>query len=230
MKQDFIYSKLFKNIYLGVIITILFFAFIIPLTNQSFQNEMCYFTNQSNFLIFIFSIFLVFANLFVNDNKNNFMKTTSFTILWLCLTHIILVTMVIFCFFLLPMGVIFNAESFKMHMDFYSIITHVIAPLLFISYFYIYSKKQLLEFNDAFFCLIYPSIYFCLVNLRVFLNVENLIGENSPYPHFFFDPNFNNQGYLPIVFYIIILMLLFYFLGFFLIKNYIKISKKELNI
>ena len=97
----------------------------------------------------------------------------------------------------------------------------------FIDY-YVFSKKGNVEYKHGILFLIYPLVYFIMVNLRVAFGGKPFY-DGTLYPYFFIDPTINGQGWGVVCLYIVAIITLFYALAIFYIYLDKKIHQKQTN-
>lgn len=185
--------------------------------------RLLYFTSQSNLWVIIIYI-LSLSPLAKNNRKSVFFAKYIFTV---CIS----LTALMFCCFLGPFAdKSYHAWSIS------GILTHVITPALVILEFIIESQKFLINKKAVLYILIPPLIYLIMTSFLFFINLDFGRGDNFPY--FFLNyfspakllgfsnnlPYFMGTGY-----WLILLLLIIFSLGFLLQKINNKILKNRLN-
>lgn len=101
---------------------------------------------------------------------------------------------------------------------------HFIAPILAISDWYIFDKKALYRKFEPFIWTIIPLIYlvYSLIRALVF-NIPIPDNEESPFPYFFL--NIYNLGLTKVIYYCLLILVIFLFLGY--LMYLLKIEKRR---
>lgn len=221
----YIKNKLLTLIFRIIIVFISFLGIYLnfaSLKHFSLLPLISYFTILSNIFCFLFYLTMVIKTISnyknYEDKNGTFLKGTMI----LCVT----VTLLIF-------HIILKDSSFIMINNDYlrswpNIIVHYLVPILTLIEWLVFNKKNHLRYVDAFKWLIIPTIYLIIIIING-LNGYTYPG-GSNYPYFFLD--INKFGLVVVIRNILIIGVIFLFLGFssvFLDRNISKIRIKRKN-
>lgn len=152
-----------------------------PNSGSSFLLLMLYFTNQSNFLVFIATLLFI-----LKKDSIHVQRFTFITLINITLTGIIFNTLLV---------------PYFSRITFLQVLLHTINPILFIAfYFLVYTNK--LKTNNAWIALIYPMIYFVLVYAIIHPLLGSYLISQFPnstsvaYIYPFLDPATYTLGYV----------------------------------
>ena len=191
--------------------------------------QFWFFTVQTNMFVVIIELFLgIGLILDIFKVKNNLTRNKLFSTTRLMVTFFITITGVIYCFVLAPAGILFGGKSVPLMLGVRNILLHVVVPVLSVVGYYKFCPKEQLSKHYAFLFLIYPFVYFIMVNLRVWLG-GTAFYDGTLYPYFFIDPTINNQGWGMVAIYICVIIAIFYGLARLYIYANNKIAKSKKN-
>ena len=147
---------------------------------SDWYKRLLYFTTQSGILIFISSLLIIILNL----KKTPTAKKTLDRVYLLryVFTVSISVTGVVFCGLLAPF-----ADSAYHPWSYFSILNHVVTPILAIADFFVDEYRVSLRKIDLFYSVTPPLIYFIFCAILSAFKVD--FGRGDPYPYFFMDLN-----------------------------------------
>ena len=172
--------------------------------------QFWFFTIQTNIFVAIIETILVVCQILNMCKKQTpFIQNKTFSFVRILTAFFITITGLIYCFVPAPAGMFFDNEPFSKLFDVRNVLLHVVVPVMAIIDYLLYSKKGGLLYRHAPLFLIYPLIYFALVNFRVIFGGAPF-ASGSYYPYFFLDPYHENQTWGTIAIYIAIICLLFY--------------------
>ena len=220
-------SKIFQLLFrLAIIISAVLglFAFFNP---YGIKMQFWFFTIQTNiFVAIIETILCVCLILEMCGKPTKLLQNKVFSTIQLMVSFFITITGVIYCFVLAPAGIIFSNKPVSLMLDVRNILLHVVVPVLSVVGYCIYSQKNFVSTKTAFIFLIYPFVYFLMVNFRVWFGGSPFY-DGTLYPYFFIDPTIGNQGWGMVAIYIAIIIIFFYALArlFIYINN--KLAKKQ---
>ena len=158
-----------------------------------FVDQFWFFTVQTNIFVIIFESLLLTSNLSRKGSKASNLTTKKwFNFLHLQVVYLITITGFVYCFVLAPAAMLKNGDILRFF-SIRAILLHIFIPILTLIEYFIFSPKNQFSFKHTPLFLIYPLIYFIMVNLRVLFGGAPFI-DGSYYPYFFLDPNLNNQG------------------------------------
>ena len=185
--------------------------------------RLLYFTNQSNLWVIVIYV----LSLFQIDKKSKQSMFFAKYIFTVCIT----LTGLMFCCFLGPFAdKSYHAWSIS------GILTHVITPTLVLIDFILQNCKFLINKKAVFYTLIPPLIYLTLTSFLSFINLDFGRGENFPYFFLnYFSPakliGFSNTlpYFMGTAYWLILIFLLIFFIGFILQKINNKLLKNKLN-
>lgn len=216
-------SKIFQIIYRALIIIFSCIGIFTPNENGMVK-QLWYFTLQTNIFIIILCLVLIASDIvYLCKKPVRIGYSKAFSIIRLLCTFFITITGFIYCFILAPGGIIKGMTVQRM-LSFREICLHAIVPIMAIVDYIIFCPKGHVSYKNAIFFLIYPLAYFLIIVTRAAFGGASF-DTGSPYPYFFIDPTFNNQGWFIVFIYIAVIILLFYSLALL----YIKIDKKLYN-
>lgn len=185
---------------------------ILAPTQNSFFGQFWFFTLQTNMLVIVVTLLLAISQIC------NFCKTKNhiFSRPWLKSLHIastfyITITGVIYCFVLVPVAIMTNSPIAS-SLSYRDIFLHIFVPVLAIVDYFALDEKIHLSKSSAVLFLVYPFLYVLTIFSRAALGGSTFPGGSS-YPYFFIDPTFNNQGWLTVIFYSALCLILFYLLA-----------------
>lgn len=231
MEVKNIYKLIFRIVLLAsVLVGVLLSCFL----DNNFLIQICYFTIQTNIFIGVLATVLIIITVKQILNKTtNLEGKRWFSVLRLGLTFFISVTGLVYCFVLAPVSCITNPDTIYKIFSVHNILLHVVTPVMAIIDYFLFAPKGNVKLRDSFYFLIYPLIYFAFINIRAILGGAN-ISENSPYPYFFIDPTYNNQGWGMVALYFALMLLFLLILSMLLIyldkQKYKKqLIKKSIN-
>lgn len=221
--------NIFKLIFrLIVIASVVVGICLTPAIRQA--EQFWFFTIQTNIFIAIIELILVVCQI-LNFLKieTNFIQGKTFSFIRTLTTFFITITGLIYCFVLAPAGVYFDGEPLSKLFDARNILLHVTVPAMAILDHLLYCKKGNLKFRYAPIFLIYPIIYFAMVNFRVLFGGAPF-SNGSLYPYFFLDPYLDAQGWGMVAIYLAFICLLFYGLACLYIWLDKKLSKRKQHL
>ena len=187
--------------------------------------QFWYFTLQTN--VFVAIIEIIICTCFILNicgKKTPFLRSKAFLFIKVMITFFITITGVIYCFVLAPSGIITGQKTFAELFEFREVILHIIIPTMTIVDCFIFTRKNPISPKLAWLFLLYPLLYFFMINMRVLLG-GNAFYDGSKYPYFFVDPTINNQGWGMVAIYIGVIILLFYGLA----RLYIFLNNKLIS-
>ena len=219
-------KNIFKLIFRLVIIASVIVGICLTPSARA-SEQFWFFTVQTNIFIAVVELILVVCqilNMFKIQTPFTGGKTFSF--IRTLTTFFITITGLIYCFVLAPAGIYFDGEPISKLFDTRNVLLHVTVPIMSIIDHLFYCEKGGLKFKYAPIFLIYPVIYFVMVNLRVLFGGAPFV-NNSYYPYFFLDPYLENQGWGMVAIYLSVICLIFYGLAVLYIYIDKKIAKRK---
>ena len=200
----------------------------ISITPQTrIYEQFWFFTIQTNIFIAIIELILAIVQILnLCKIETPFVKSKTFSFFRILTAFFITITGLIYCFVLAPAGIIFDKTPFWQMFDFRNILLHVTVPAMAIIDYLLYCTKGGLKYSHAPIFLIYPLIYFFLVNIRVWCGGKPFYG-GSYYPYFFLDPFLDGQGWGMVTIYLVVVCLIFYSLATLYIFIDKKLAKKK---
>ena len=190
----------------------------------SFGEQFWFFTVQTNIFVVIFESILLITNLFPKGSKaSNLTAKKWFNFLHLQVVYLITITGFVYCFILAPAAMLKNGNLLRFF-SIRAILLHIFIPALTLIEYFTFSPKDQFTFKHTPLFLIYPLIYFIMVNLRVLFGGSPFT-DGSYYPYFFLDPNLNNLGWGSVAIFISIALVMFWSLA----CLFIWINKKSAN-
>ena len=174
-----------------------------------------YYTVLSNLIVLGFFVYNAYI-LYRGDEK--VLDNRTYTRIKAGVSATILMTFFTFTLLLLPrqkLEEIWTIKNFALHF---------IAPILAISDWYIFDKKALYRKFEPFIWTIIPLTYlvYSLVRALVF-NIPIPDNEESPFPYFFL--NIYNLGLTKVIYYCLLILVIFLFLGY--LMYLLKIEKRR---
>jgi len=211
-------QKDYKLKYEFLILTFRLFMILISLTGilaptqNTFWGQFWFFTLQTNMLVIVITMLLIISQICKLCKISNSIIFKS----WLNLLHIastfyITITGVIYCFVLVPVAILTN-NLISASLSYRDIFLHIFVPALSIIDYFALNDKIHISKSSAVLFLFYPFLYVLAIFSRAALGGSSFPGGSS-YPYFFIDPTFNNQGWLPVIFYSTLCLILFYLLA-----------------
>lgn len=220
--------NIYKIISKILIIALVIFGIFLPSQHNEAGEQFWFFTIQTNLFVAIIQIILLISLILKLSGKQTKLEDSNlFSKIRIIITFFITVTCLIYCFVLAPAGMIFKSIPFLEMFDFRNIILHIIVPVLAIVDYILFCKKGSITFKQTYLFLIYPVLYFFLVNTRVWCGGLPFSESGSYYPYFFLDPAINGWGFVAIC--LVLIVLLFYGLASLYIYIDKKILKKQLK-
>ena len=202
-------NNIFKLCFRILIIISVVTGICLTPTNR-LHEQFWYFTIQTNIFIAIIEIILVACQILnMCGEKLPFLESKVFSFIRTLTTFFITITGLIYCFVLAPAGMYFDKKPLSILFDFRNVLLHITVPVMAIIDHLIFCPKGNLKYKQAPLFLIYPALYFGLVNFRVLFG-GNPFFDGSYYPYFFLDPYLENQGWGTVGIYLAAICLLFY--------------------
>ncbi len=168
----------------------------IALKERNFLEQFWYFTIQSNVFVLIISVFRIFDAIKIIQNKpSKVTNSKAFKLIHLVVAFYITITCIIYCFVLFPVMLNSKQTTLIGFFNTQNLLHHLVVPILEVVDCFVLSKPGKARFIQSLYFLLYPTLYFTAVNLRVVFGGKTLFGGSSYYPYFFIDPNHNNQGW-----------------------------------
>ncbi len=198
---------------------------ILAPTQNTFWGQFWFFTLQTNMLVIIVTMLLAISQICnLCKIKNHIFSKPWLKILHIASTFYITITGVIYCFVLVPVAIMTNSPI-AASLSYRDIFLHIFVPVLSIVDYFSLDAKIYLSKSSALLFLVYPFFYVLIIFSRAALG-GNAFPGGSYYPYFFIDPTFNNQGWLAVIFYSALCLILFYLLALL----YIFINNKLIEI
>ena len=217
-------KNIFK-LYLRILIIVSVVAGICLTPQNRMHEQFWYFTIQTNIFIAVLEIILVGCQILnMCGEKLPFLENKGFSFIRTLATFFITITGVIYCFVLAPAGMYFDKKPLSVLFDLRNVLLHITVPVMSIIDHLFHCPKGNLKYKHAPFFLIYPALYFALVNFRVIFGGHPFF-DGSYYPYFFLDPHLENQGWNTVAIYLAGICLFFYGLA----MLYIFLDKKISN-
>ena len=219
-------KNIFKLVFrIAIIASVIVGICLTPAARSS--EQFWFFTIQTNLFIATIELILVVCQILnMCKIKTPFAESKTFSFIRTLTTFFITITGLIYCFVLAPAGIYFDGEPLSVLFDARNVLLHVTVPIMSIVDHLFYCKKGDLKFKHAPIFLIYPIIYFAIVNLRVLFGGTPFV-SGSYYPYFFLDPYLENQGWGMIAIYLSVICLIFYGLAILYITIDKKLSKRK---